>query len=286
MRNFFGFFVRNGSWFLFVIYLVISGIWLFTDRKYQQSVYLSSANAVSSTIYEYSSNITGYFNLKSINEDLQKRNAQLENEVFNLRSQLDYFKSLAPNDSLDVIVSPQRYSFVTANVSVNSTNKPLNYFTINRGRSSGIEPGMGVVNQNGIVGIVNVVGPNAARVISVLNETQHFSIKVKGTNSVGTLQWHVGNPSIAYAMELPRHVDYHVGDTVVTSGYSTTFPEGVPVGVVLGQMKAMDGNFVSLKIRLLPNFNNLGSVRVIVDHYKNEIDSLAKFDVESPETKK
>lgn len=283
MRNLLNFFVKYGSWFLFVIYLAISCVWLFTDRRYQQSVYLTSANAVSSSVYELSSNVTGYFNLRGINNDLQQRNATLENELLNMRSELEYYKSIAP-DSSEMDVPANRFSYITANVSSNSTNKPLNYFTINRGSRSGVEKGMGVVNQNGIVGIVNVVGPNTARVISLLNETQHFSVKVKGTHSVGSLQWHVGNPSVAYAEEMPRHAPYHVGDTVVTSGYSTTFPEGIPVGIVLGQVRAKDDNFITLKLRLLPRFNDLSTVRIIIDHFKNEIDSLATFDAELPQT--
>ncbi len=283
MRNLLNFFVKYGSWFLFVIYLAISCVWLFTDRRYQQSVYLTSANAVSSSVYELSSNVTGYFNLRGINNDLQQRNATLENELLNMRSELEYYKSIAP-DSSEMDVPANRFSYITANVSSNSTNKPLNYFTINRGSRSGVEKGMGVVNQNGIVGIVNVVGPNTARVISLLNETQHFSVKVKGTHSVGSLQWRVGNPSVAYAEEMPRHVPYHVGDTVVTSGYSTTFPEGIPVGIVLGQVRAKDDNFITLKLRLLPRFNDLSTVRIIIDHFKNEIDSLATFDAELPQT--
>lgn len=279
MRNLLGFFAKYGSWFLFVIYLALSCIWLVTDRRYQQSVYLTSANAVTSSIYEASSNVTGYFNLRSINNDLQTRNASLENELLNMRARLNYYRSLVPDDSAAQSGMPSnRFSYITANVSSNSTSLPLNYFTINRGANAGIEKGMGVVNQNGIVGIVNVVGPNTARVISLLNETQHFSVKVKGTHSVGSLQWHTGNPAVAYAEEMPRHVSYHVGDTVVTSGYSTTFPEGIPVGIVLGQVRAADDNFTTLKLRLLPRFNDLGTVRVIVDNFKNEIDSLAAFD--------
>lgn len=230
-----------------------------------------------------SSSITGYFNLRGINNELQTRNADLENELLNLRSELEYYKSIAPGDSSSIDIPPKRFSYVTANVIANSTGKPYNYFTINRGSNSGIEKGMGVVNQKGIVGIVNVVGPNASRVISLLNESQHFSVKVKGSHSVGTLQWSVGNPSIAYVIELPRHVTYHVGDTIVTSGYSTTFPEGIPVGVVLGRVKALDNNFIALKLRLLPQMDNLSTVRIIIDHYKNEMDSLATFDAETPQ---
>ena len=78
---------------------------------------------------------------------------------------------------------------------------------------------------------------------------------------------------------MPRHVKYHVGDTIVTSGYSTTFPEGIPVGVILSQVKTADDNFFTLKIRLASDFNELSTVRIIKDEYKNELDSLTNFDV-------
>lgn len=279
MRNLFSFLIRYSGWFLFVIYLTLGFVWLITDRRYQQSVYLTSANVVASSVYELSSSVSGYFSLRSVNNDLQKRNASLENELLNLRNQLDYYRSLVPSDSISQNDIPTiRFNYVAANVSSNSINKSMNYFTINRGSKSGIEKGMGVVNQNGVVGIVNVVGVNTARVISLLNETQHFSVKVKNSHSIGSLQWRTGNPAIAYAEEMPRHVPYHIGDTIVTSGFSTTFPEGIPVGVILGQVRATDDNFTTLKLRLLPRFNDLGTVRVIIDNYKNEIDSLAEFD--------
>lgn len=280
MRNIIAFLFKYGYWFLFAIYVVASCAWIVAERRFQQSVFLTSANAVSSSVYELSSNVTGYFSLKSINEDLQKRCAVLENEVLNLRSQIDNYRMFMPEGSDSLRFSDSRYSFVLARVINNSTSKPCNFFTLNRGSLDGIKPGMGVVNQNGVVGIVNVTGPNTARVISLLNETQHFSVKVKGTHNFGLLHWKVGNPQIAYAEEMPRHMPYHIGDTVVTSGYSTTFPEGLPIGVVIGQVPGEDNNFLSLKLRLLPVFADLSTVRIIKDTFKNEIDSLSRFDTQ------
>ena len=137
---------------------------------------------------------------------------------------------------------------------------------------------MGVVDQNGVVGIVNVVGKNSSRIISLLNTTQHFSVKIKGTNYIGSLSWKEGNPKIAYIEEMAQHMTFHVGDTIVTSGFSTTFPEGIPVGTVLSRVKTSDDNFFTLKIKLASDFPQLGIVRVIKDNFKSELDSLQNFD--------
>ncbi len=262
-----------------MLYVLLSCILLFSGNLYRESVYMTSANAVSSSVYGMAHGVTGYFNLRSINEDLQLRNAALENEVLNLKDEVARLKTLVPLDSAtDARIPAARFDFVMATVINNSVNRPRNFFTINRGSTDGIAPGMGVVDQNGVVGIVNVTGRKSARIISVLNVTQRFSVKVKGTNNVGSLSWKEGNPAIAYVEELPRHVKYHVGDTIVTSGYSTTFPEGIPVGYVMGQVNTADNNFYTLKIRLASDFSELSTVRVIKDEFKTEMDSLNNFD--------
>lgn len=251
---------------------------LIDNNIYQQSVYLTSANNVSGGIFDVWSQVTGYFHLKSINERLQASNADLQNQVLNLKSQIAEMNTLL-NDTLIPESMKERFGYVSASVINNNTRHPKNYFTINRGRLDGILPGMGVVDQNGVVGIVNVTGDHMSRVISLLNETQHFSVKLKGTHFIGSLNWKGNDPTIGYIEEIPRHAVYKVGDTIVTSGFSTTFPEGIPVGTILSRVHSQDDSFFTFKIKLASDFRALSSVRVIKDIYKSEIDSLATFDI-------
>lgn len=277
MRNLLNFLIRYSTWFVFTFYVLISVILLVLGNRYRQSVYLSSANIVSGSIYGGASKITGYFHLRTINESLQASNAQLQNDVLNLKNQIAEYKVLL-SDTIPPHPSADRYDYISAAVINNNTRHPKNFFTIDRGSLDGVERGMGVVDQNGVVGIVNVTGPHMARVISLLNETQHFSVKLKDTSYVGSLNWKGEDPAIAYMEEIPRHVEYNIGDTVVTSGYSTTFPEGIPVGTILNRVRSHDDSFFTFKIRLMPDFRSLSTVRVIKDIYKEEIDSLSNFD--------
>ncbi|MDE6578370.1 MAG: rod shape-determining protein MreC [Muribaculaceae bacterium] len=277
MRNLLNFIIRYGRWFVFAFYVLLSCVLLVSNNSYQHSIFLTSANVVSNSVYSVASEVTGYFHLKSINESLQASNAMLETEVLNLRHQLDEYKTLL-SDSVENPIIPQRFDYVQAAVINNSVRHPRNYFSINRGSKDGVKVGMGVVDQNGIVGIVNVAGPKTSRVISILNETQHFSVRLKNTNFIGSLSWKGGDPSIAYMEQVPRHARYHAGDTVVTSGYSTTFPADIPVGIVMNRIHGSDDNFFILKIRLNSDFKALSTVRVIKDEYKAELDSLQSFD--------
>lgn len=277
MRNLIEFIIKYSSWFVFSFFMILSVAMLVSNGRYHSSVWFTSANAVSSKIYGISSGISGYFNLRSVNQQLQQNNAMLENEVLFLRGQLKEYEAVL-GDTIDNS-SGKRYDYILANVLNNSTRHPRNYFTINKGMADGVNAGMGVMDQNGIVGIVNVAGNNTARVISLLNATQRISVKLKGTQMVGSLVWKGNDPHIAYAEEIPRHAKFSVGDTVVTSGFSTTFPADITVGTIMGRVKSADDNFYILKLRLSSDFNNLTTVRVLKDAYKSELDSLAKFDI-------
>lgn len=278
MRNILNFILRYSKWFVFTFYVLMSCILLVDNNVYQQSVYLTSANAVTGGVYGLWSQVSGYFHLKSINESLQASNADLQNQVLNLKSRLAELQSLR-DDSIMNQQDKERFDYVSAAVINNNTRHAKNYFTINRGSLDGVEPGMGVVDQNGVVGIVNVTGRHMSRVISLLNETQHFSVKLKNSNYIGSLTWKGRDPVVGYVEELPRHAVYNIGDTIVTSGYSTTFPEGIPVGIVLNRVRSNDDSFFTLKVKLSSDFKALSSVRVIKDIYKNEVDSLATFDL-------
>lgn len=276
MRNLINFLFRYSAWILFIIYTVASCVLLFRNSPYQHHVFLTSANSVVSGVYSASSSVTAYFNLKGINEDLQRRNTDLELEVLNLKRTIDFYREKEYADSVPVDSSLQRYTFITAHVINNTITKSHNYITLNKGTEDGLRPEMGVVDQNGVVGIVNVVGPHSARVISLLNPFLRLSCKVKGHNHVGSLVWQGNDYTYAILEELPRHAEFQNGDTIVTSGYSTVFPEGVPVGVVEEGMKEHDENFYALKVRLFTDFATLSTVRVIRDEMTDEINDLEK----------
>ena len=274
MNNLLNFFVKHSAWFIFAIYVILSLVLLFKDNPYQQSVYLTSANSVSAAVYKAFNGITSYFHLRGINESLQERNAALEMELIELRGQLSEMALHSP-DSLHQPALKQ-YSFVMAHVISNSIAQTNNYITIDRGHLDGVSPEMGVIDQNGVVGIVNVVGPHAARVISLLNPHMRLSCKLKGSGFFGSLVWDGKSPQLAVLEELPKHLTFHRGDTIVTSGYSAVFPEGIIVGTIEGLARDLSDSFVSLRIRLTTNFSQLSNVRVITNSMSAQIDALRR----------
>lgn len=273
VRNLIDFFIKNSSWFLFIFYMVLSSILLFKNNPYQQSVYLTSANSISSSIYSGISGITSYFYLRDINDDLQYQNATLEMEVLALRNQVKEYR-LCMSDTSSNKTKNSQFDFVLARVISNSISFQQNFITINKGLKDGIASEMGVVDQNGVVGIVNVVGDYSSRIISLLNPDLRLSCKVKNSDYFGSLVWDGKSPYYAILEEMPRHVKFEKGDTIVTSGYSAVFPEGIQVGIIEEQINSGADNFFSLKIKLLTDFTQLSNVRVLKNNMKQELDML------------
>lgn len=274
MRNLLDFFLKYSKWFIFIIYVIISCMLLFNGNPYQHYIYLTSANKVSSLVFKISSMVTSYFHLHDINEDLQRRNASLESEVICLNKELARYREEAIADSLSRDSSLVQFDFIIAHVISNSVSRANNYITIEKGRLDSIKPEMGVVDQNGVVGIINVVGDHSARIISLLNPKMRLSCKVKGREYFGSLVWDGKSPHEAILEEMPRHEKFKKGDTIVTSGYSAVFPEGIPVGTIISHEKEHDDNFYALRIKLFTDFTTLSTVRVIRNNMKDELMQL------------
>ena len=263
MRNLLNFLLKYNHWFLFILLEVISFVLLFRFNHYQHSVYFSSANVVAGKVYEVSGGITSYFHLKSVNEDLLDRIMELEQQNRNLENAL--VKHLSDSTELNSIrnLSDTDYEIFKARVINNSLNLVDNYITLNRGSKDGIRPEMGVVDGNGVVGIVYETSSHYSRVISVLNSKSSISCKIVGSEYFGYLKWEYGDSRYAYLKDLPRHAEFNLGDTVVTSGYSTVFPEGIMIGTVDDMADSNDGLSYLLKVKLATDFGKVSEVRVI-----------------------
>ena len=233
-------------------------------------MYKRQANVVVGAVYEVSGGISSYFHLKSVNEDLLDRNMALEQQITNLEKALREHQvdSVTVNSIKEIPLTD--YQLFKAHVIKNSLNQADNYITLDQGSSSGIRPEMGVVDGNGIVGIVYETSSSYSLVISVLNSKSNISCKIVGSDYFGYLKWEHGDSRYAYLKDLPRHAEFNLGDTVVTSGFSTVFPEGIMVGTVDDMSDSHDGLSYLLKIKLATDFGKVSDVRVIARNGQQE----------------
>ena len=274
MRNLLNFLLKYNDWLLLALLEVISLALLFQFNHYQGSVYFTSANRMVGGVYSVVHQVSGYFHLKSINEDLMERNVRLELETKRLEKALNGLLA----DSTQIVrlreEALNNYEIYKAEIVNNSITHTDNYITIDKGTNDGIRPEMGVITGNGIVGIVYLTSSNYSVVISVLNSKSSISCKIKNSDYFGFLKWDGGSSQFAQVKDLPRHALLEVGDTVVTSGHSAVFPPGIPVGRVEEMKESHDGLSYQLSVKLFTDFAKLNEVRVIARKGQEEQQEL------------
>ncbi len=274
MQQIFNFIFKNSTRLLFLLLLITSLVLVIQSHSYHRSQAVNSANFVSGSVYEKINEVETYFSLHDQNDKLVRENAMLRKLIFNKKDSTSTLAkdSVKAYDKIDVIQSK---------VINNSYNTPENYLTINSGSLNGLRPDMGVVSSEGIVGVVEKVSPRYATVISVLNIKSKINAKVKRTNHFGSLIWRAKNAGYVQLVEIPRLASVKKGDTIVTGGRSTIFPENIPVGIIEKIYVDTETNYYTLDVRLFNDMTNLNHVYIISN---KEIDEINKLEAETKKT--
>lgn len=270
MKNLIAFIAKYNHWFVFVILEAISAVLLFQFNSYQGSVWFSTANVAAGKIYTWNSEIESFFSLTKVNEELTQRNIYLEHQVTQLSSQIAKLTddgSFLHSNQLQLLAN---YKLIPAKVVTNETNKRDNLITIDKGAADGIKKDMGVVSGTGVVGIVYMTSPHYSIVIPVLSSQSNISCTIEKRGYFGYLHWNGGPSSLAYVDDIPRHAKFRRGDNIVTSGYSSIFPEGIMVGKVGYVFNSADGLSYRVQVHLSTDFGRLRDVCVIADESMKE----------------
>lgn len=265
MWNLIRFFAKNSPFFTWLFLVIISIVLLCQTNPYHRSVWFGSANVLIGSIYDAHSNVTGYFGLREINEDLLARTGELEAENLLLRQQLQTYRDQMALEA----DSAKQYDYMIAHVVGNSITQAENYITLDKGSRHGVQQDQGVADHNGVIGIVSKVSENYSLVISVLNPKLRLSVMIKNTESMGSLVWDGANSRYALLEDLPRNVKYESGDTIVTTGFTSSFPKNVPVGRVVDTYDN-GGSFLTLKVELFTDFDRLNDVHVVINYDQEE----------------
>ncbi|MBT8195160.1 MAG: rod shape-determining protein MreC [Bacteroidia bacterium] len=255
----------------FIALEVICASLIIQNKNFHKSSFINSSNYAVGGFYNQVSGIQDYFSLRDQNQVLAEENAifrTLQNDT----------PIISISDSLNALAEDtlHQYSYKVARVVNNSVNKRLNYLTINKGSKHGIKKEMGVIDQNGIVGVVHNVSNNYATVRSILHTESMVSAGLKNSNYFGSLIWEGKDPTEVRLKDIPKHANIKVGDSVVTTAYSSIFSEGIPVGRVTEVIDKDELSFKELDIRLVNDISNTVYVYVIDNKRKSEQTELEK----------
>lgn len=268
MREIIKLILRYHFTIIFITLEVISFSLIVMHNNYQRTIFSGYTASLFGTLSSCAMEIDTYFSLKETNDKLVVENTILRNELEGLKAA--YYA--ARRDSL---FHPQwkkgevDYIYMTART-VNATfNKTKNYLLINRGSEDGVRKEMAVSSGEGVVGIVENVSRHYAKVLPLINTNLRISAKVKKNGYYGSLQWNGDDYRFSNLADIPFHVNVERGDTIVTSGFSSIFPEGILIGFVESVNKET-ANFLSIEVKLATDFQKISDVYVIVDTRREE----------------
>jgi rod shape-determining protein MreC len=246
---------------------------IFRYHFYQQSIYFSHALGVHRKLDEWRSDVTGYFMLKTTNEQLVNENNLLRNQLnWNLTSNSPKGSSNYTDTFTNTLI---KYEYIPARVIRNSVNEQNNFIILDRGYKDGIKKHMSVICPMGIVGVVVESAAHYSLVMSVLNSkfeiTPYFyNLKI----SQGVISWNGDDPSYVDLEEVNRFVKLKEGMKLYTSNYSLLFPAGIPIGTIEKTESNLKSNFYKIKVKLATDFSQLDVVTVVKNIHQDELDLL------------
>lgn len=268
MHTLLNFFIKHNHWFLFLLLEGIGVMLIVQFNNYQNAKMFTSANSVAGNLFAAITDVNSYFALKSENARLLQYNKELNGRVTALKARLAQHQ-----DSAMVATLPHKangFFYNSATVVNNALNAVNNYITIDKGTADGVEAEMGVFCNEGVVGIIYTASEHYSVVIPLLNSKSSISCRVKGSDSFCTLQWDGSDTRYSYLVDLPRYTKFEIGDTVVTSGFSSIFPADIPVGIIERTEDSDDGMFAQARVELFTNFATLRKVYIVGNEGRKE----------------
>ncbi|MCL2417267.1 MAG: rod shape-determining protein MreC [Bacteroidales bacterium] len=256
-----------------LLFLLLQGIaltLLVNYNRYQAGQFMRFYNEVAGFTFNVRNNLTQYFNLRRSNLELAAENAQLRRQIEQSYQIFDQ-NFFVVNDT----VFRLQYEYIHAQIIKNTTNRRNNYLIINKGFNQGVREGMAVISPTGVVGIVRAVSSNFSSIMSLLHSHSRISARIEQNNfSTGSVSWNGRSVGISQMLEVPPHIQVHIGDTVITSGFSLNFPEGILIGTVSRVHTRPTDNFHTLDIKLSTDFHILDHVYVVRNLARDELNTL------------
>ena len=235
------------------------GIQLERVSAFLQEPVSDAGNGVSTTI-------KGIFQLKQLlaeREALSEENARLRRDLIDQalsRADLAELRSLT--EAMNYIDPTEDYSYLTAKVVAMDGSSWYRIFTINAGSADGVRKNSVVINGDGLVGRILDVGPNWAKVITVIDENNDVSFQVfRQLDLIGILSGDGEGKITGYMLD--EEASVIEGDILVTSGMEI-YPQGIPIGKISRITWDKDALLRTVEIQPAVDFTKVQKVTVII----------------------
>lgn len=254
-------FLRKIYFVIMFILLEIMAFSHFSNSSVYANAKIMNASAVMTGGFQGSiSRVENFMRLRSDNEKLLARVAALENELETYKAA----ERAVQSDSvvIDPVSTLGQYEYMTAHVVNNTINRRDNYLTIDKGSKDGVVPEMAIMSNGCLVGYIVSCSAHYSVGVSFLNTKFVTSGQSTRRSYYGSVRWEGVDYSKGRLLEIPKYADIEVGDTIVTTEFSSRFPEGIPIGVVTNA-EMVNGINYEADIDLLVEFGRLYNVELV-----------------------
>ncbi len=256
---------------LFAVLELLSVCIIIFGNEIIKTRFFSEIRKTEAKVFAVFENIRYYLSLKETNTELVEENLKLREEIFALKAEIEEYqaKGYSMSDSLVY----DGYSIIPGKILKNSLTQRINHVIINKGSMHGVKPDMGVITQNGVLGIVTNVSENASSVLSILSKNTGISAKIKSTGTIGPMIWEGRDTKHMCMPEIPHHIEISEGDTVCTSGYSSVFPPDIELGTI-ESISMTKAGFKKAVVRLFEDYSSIHFVSIVNNGKTEEINTL------------
>ena len=275
MRNLLQFIVKNSHFLLFLLLEIVAFLLIITRQAYPRSTAMTAANTLSAGMNGSADYVAEYFGLRGDNRQLNEEVCLLQAEVQRLTNLLE---GQTERDTSEAVYDYSHLCFrqIPAKVIDLTTHQEHNYLTLNKGRRDSIAVGQGVIAGNKVVGIVSSVNERFALVVPVIHTGTHLSSRIAKNGYIGFTCWSGVDSRYARLTEIGRHIEVVPGDSVVTSGLTATFPEGLLIGIIERADLSDGDDYYRIRMRLATDFKRLRYVQVLVNPMGDEMQNLSQ----------
>ena len=279
MRNIF-LFIRR--YFNFIFFLLLQGFCIYLIvhyNKYHNAIASVRMNEITGRVNEQYNKVDYYLQLKKTNQQLVKDNERLRNLMkANFESPDTASKIVIDSIPYDTLGNHRKWLYQAAKVVSNSVSTQNNFIVLGRGSGQQLKKDEGVIDpNNGVVGIVTDVSENYAVVMSLLHKDSKINALLKNDpQGGGTIIWDGKEPNYLSMINVRKSVKVVKGDTVFTSGITTTFPYGLMIGTVDQVEPEKSTNNYIIKVKSTANFYNLQFVYAIDNNQREEINKMVE----------
>jgi rod shape-determining protein MreC len=257
------------EYIILVLLLILSLITLsLNDKPAVKKVHALAFGAFASAT-SVISNVINTAKIESENERLRRVNAELMLQVNKLR---EYGIVNEELKNLLALKDTSSYPLIPATIVSKSLTKSQSTITMNIGEKKGVQPGMPVINDQGLVGIVHSTSEDYSIARTLKNIDLKVTVKDERSRVNGIMKWNGENLVI---IDVPKTYDIEAGDRIITSELSSIIPVPIAVGVVTGLDKVEGGIFNEVKVQPFVDFisvENVFVLAIVQSKQKNDLE--------------